>query len=353
MNRIDISKHLNDLTLSKENRKEYLKRTKSYFKQKGLGQGHLHALVEMEHPAPFSFQDISRLMGLLTKKGDRVLDPFMGIGSTCKAAILEERNVVGIELIDRWIDLAKFRLDVEVISPKSFVDSVLKLLENKKLNDSKRIKQLAQKYRLPQEEDLFKKIIQCIRKNMKKKSSFVHKLIDMEKTKIPQKDIFKGDARIVLKDLISKNEKFDFIITSPPYWKILNKKADHKQKAARIEKGLVRNYGEDVKDLANIKCYEDFLDELTEIFFNCYELLKEGKYIVIIVQDFRHENTFVSFHSDIINRLIDKSREKHFELQGNQIILQDWKKLFPYGQPTAYVQNEHHQYALIFKKPKR
>lgn len=79
----DQRNKLNDLT-----GKEWMPETKSFWYQKGLGKSHPHAQIEKQHPAPFSFQDISRLVNFFTKEGDTVLDPFSGVGSTVKAANL-------------------------------------------------------------------------------------------------------------------------------------------------------------------------------------------------------------------------------------------------------------------------
>jgi site-specific DNA-methyltransferase (adenine-specific) len=43
-----------------------------------------------------------------------VLDPFMGSGSTGKAAIYEGFNFVGIEMTDEYIPIAKARIEFAV-----------------------------------------------------------------------------------------------------------------------------------------------------------------------------------------------------------------------------------------------
>ena len=68
-------------TLNELTSKEWIQETKSWFRQKGLGANHDHAKIEREHPAPYSFQDVARLITFFTKKGQSVLDPFCGVGS--------------------------------------------------------------------------------------------------------------------------------------------------------------------------------------------------------------------------------------------------------------------------------
>jgi DNA modification methylase len=100
---------LNDLTA-----KEWIPETVSVWVQRGLGQGHAHAQIERQHPAPFSFQDVARLIRFFTKSGQLVLDPFVGVGSTLKAAALEGRKGIGIELNKKYAELAELRLREEL-----------------------------------------------------------------------------------------------------------------------------------------------------------------------------------------------------------------------------------------------
>lgn len=102
---------LNELTA-----KEWLPETVSVWRQKGLGAKHPDTEIEKQHPAPFSFTDVSRLIRFFTKSGQIVLDPFLGIGSTLKAAALEGRNGIGIELSEKFAELSRERLSKELIS---------------------------------------------------------------------------------------------------------------------------------------------------------------------------------------------------------------------------------------------
>lgn len=83
------------------------------WRQKGLGADHPDAQIEREHPAPFSFTDVARLVRFFSKKGHTVLDPFLGVGSTLKACAGEGRLGIGIELNEHFADLARQRLTTE------------------------------------------------------------------------------------------------------------------------------------------------------------------------------------------------------------------------------------------------
>lgn len=166
--------------------------------------------------------------------------------------------------------------------------------------------------------------------------------------KIDDERLICGDSRN-LKDYFDKNF-FDFIITSPPYWNILEKK-DHKANERALN-GQDTKYSENHLDLGNITEYHKFLDNLSTIFLNCYDILKLGKYMNIIVSDFRHKSEFVAFHADLITKLTNKRLKKHFDLKGIKVLVQNAKKLYPYGYPFCYVENIHHQYILILQKSK-
>lgn len=282
---VDPRNTLNDLTGS-----QWLPETKSFFYQKGLGSKHPHAQIERQHPAPFSYQDISHLVTFFTKKGMKVLDPFGGVGSTAKACALEGRICTSIELQEKWRDLSIERLEFEVGEGES-----------------------------------------------------------------AKHEFLLGDSREVLKSIPSST--FDFMVTSPPYWSILNKKADHKVKKERIANDLATNYSDDdVKDLANIGSYDDFIKILVEdVFLESARVLKPKKYMCLVVSDFRDKSSFISFHSDLIQHMNNKLTSDGYKvtLQGVKVLLQNHKSLLPYGYPFAYVENIHHQYVLIFKKDKK
>ena len=63
------------------------------------------------HPAPFPVELPHRLINLYSYEGDVVLDPFCGSGSTCIAAIRNNRRYIGYDIKEEYIELSKRRID--------------------------------------------------------------------------------------------------------------------------------------------------------------------------------------------------------------------------------------------------
>ncbi len=276
MNRQKPQNNLNDLSA-----KDWIIETISVWTQKGLGKNHPDTQIEKEHPAPFSFTDVSRLIKFFTKSEQTVLDPFVGIGSTLKACLLNNRKGIGIELNEKYVLLSKKRLENEV--------------KDKDASTSQKVVQ--------------------------------------------------GDASIEIEKL--DKDSVDFVVTSPPYWNILDKK-DHKVKKERLDKGLDTKYSNDEKDLGNIADYQEFLSKLSNILSSTSRVLKKDKYLAIIVSDFRDKAKYYMFHSDLANKL----EETNFKLKGIKILYQRHKRVFPYGYPYSYVPNIHNQFILILQNKK-
>jgi site-specific DNA-methyltransferase (adenine-specific) len=65
---------------------------------------------KVKHPAPFPVELPYRLIQLYTFKGDIVLDPFMGSGSTAIAALKSERKFIGYDIDPQYIKIAEERI---------------------------------------------------------------------------------------------------------------------------------------------------------------------------------------------------------------------------------------------------
>jgi len=83
-------------TIKKE---EFLEWTKSLWTSKQIG-----------HPAPFPEELPYRLIQLYSFKGDTILDPFVGSGTTCLSAIKAQRNYIGYDIDPDYIELAEKRI---------------------------------------------------------------------------------------------------------------------------------------------------------------------------------------------------------------------------------------------------
>lgn len=62
------------------------------------------------HPAPFPVELPHRLIKLYSYEGDVVLDPFVGSGTTCLAAIQNNRKYIGYDIKKEYIELAEKRI---------------------------------------------------------------------------------------------------------------------------------------------------------------------------------------------------------------------------------------------------
>ena len=67
------------------------------------------------HPAPFPIDLPRRLIELYTYRGDLVLDPFVGAGTTAVAAIQSERHYVGYDTDRQYVALARARIRAETV----------------------------------------------------------------------------------------------------------------------------------------------------------------------------------------------------------------------------------------------
>jgi site-specific DNA-methyltransferase (adenine-specific) len=63
------------------------------------------------HPAPFPEELPHRLIQLYSFKGDVILDPFVGSGTTCLAAMRDARHYIGYDTNEEYIKLARDRIE--------------------------------------------------------------------------------------------------------------------------------------------------------------------------------------------------------------------------------------------------
>ena len=62
------------------------------------------------HPCQFPVELIERLVLSMTDEGDWVFDPFMGVGSTAIASLINGRKSIGAEIMEEYVKIAEKRI---------------------------------------------------------------------------------------------------------------------------------------------------------------------------------------------------------------------------------------------------
>lgn len=246
---------------------------------------------EILHPAKFPEELVNMYLDAFTKENDHVLDPMCGTGSTVIASIEKNRNAYGIELSEFFAKIAQERCHGVFYGD--------------------------------------------------------HNLFDKPIERNTQFKIFQKDVRELSKKDIPE---LDYIFTSPPYWNMLNMKGAENQ-AKRVKKGLMVNYSDPEsdlgrRDLGNIDDYEEFLDELSTIYFELIDLMKSGAVMTIVVKNIKKQGSNYPFAWDLAERLMKK-----VILLPESFWLQDDISIAPFGYGNTFVSNTFHQYCLSFVKP--
>lgn len=228
------------------------------------------------HPATFPEELVRGFLEFFTRKGDAVIDPFAGSGTTLRVAKQLGRDSTGIEIYDSFVRLSR---------------------------------------------------------------TLIKRQKGTGKTKV-----LHGDCRDILLDIKRKRtDRFDFCITSPPYWSQLN--ASSERGMARAERGLPVNYGDSVDDLGNISEYEAFLKEQRIVFDLLYEVMKPGSYLVVVTNNVYKNGRLYPLAFDTLHSLSELWVPKD-----EKIWCQNDKKLFPFGMWNSWIGNRSHHYCLIFRK---
>jgi DNA modification methylase len=224
------SNKLNDL-----DSKAWLKFQKSWFvhnpppRKKGV----------LVHPAKFPETLAQEFIEFFTKRGETILDPMAGTGSTLVAALRAGRNSYGIELNPKYAEIAK-----QIVTEER--NSLGEKVEGLKSN------------------------------------------------------VINGDAS---KAVSFGLPTFKYLLTSPPYWNMLHAKGAQTQKKRRAAAELDVHYSDDPNDLGNISDYEEFLGKLVNIYKGLKPLLCEKAYLTIIVKNVKKGGKIYPLAWDIAREL--------------------------------------------------
>ncbi len=238
---------------------------------------------EVQHPAKYPEDLAEMFVQTFSQKGENVFDPMSGTGSTQISAVKFGRNGYGTELSSFFADIAR--------------DRVL---------------------------------------------SYIFQEVNAGRDQDVEADIIHADA-FRAKEL--GFPKQHLLITSPPYWDMLNMKGAENQ-AKRIKKGLLTNYSDDDKDLGNVADYHDFIRKLTKLYFELIDMLVPGGIMVVVVKNIKKKGKNYPFAWDLGAILQEK-----MHLLPEVFWLQDDISIAPYGYGNTFVSNTFHQYCLIFQKP--
>lgn len=166
--------------------------------------------------------------------------------------------------------------------------------------------------------------------------------------KLSQLRLRDGVSRIVNANSLNLSKlnlgKFDFSISSPPYWDVLNRSTKDFE-SSRSARELDVKYSDSEQDLGNIDSYEEFLKSLTDLYLQVLESLNQGSYMIIIVKNVKKGGKLYPLAWDLARQL-----SPFCELKDEKIWIQDQVALAPYGYPNSWTSNIIHHYCLIFRK---
>ncbi len=175
----------------------------------------------MRHPAKFPETLAEEFIEFFTKRGQTVLDPMVGTGSTLIAGLRTGRNAIGIELNPTYAEIAE------------------QLVEQERESLGQQAKGLR---------------IEVMRSDA----------ADLAGLDLPT---------------------IDYVLTSPPYWNMLRARGAEIQRQRREDSELDLTYSDDPADLGNIDDYNEFLRRLLSIYQALSPLLRPRAYLTIIVKN--------------------------------------------------------------------
>jgi DNA modification methylase len=194
----------------------------------------------LQHPAKFPETLVQEFIEFFTKKGQTVLDPMVGTGSTLVACLRAGRNGIGIELNPKYAAIAR-----QVVKDEA-------------------------------------------------------RRLDKRAAKKLSAQVLEGDAARVAARI---RGPVDYVITSPPYWDMLHARGAQTQKKRRATPGLDVFYSDDPRDLGNVHDYEAFVEQLAQIYEALYPVLKDRAYLTIIVKNVKKGGKIYPLAWDLARRL--------------------------------------------------
>ena len=197
----------------------------------------------MRHPAKFPESLAQEFIEFFTHRGQVILDPMVGTGSSLVAALRSGRHSYGIELNPVYADIARQAVEKERSQLK---EGGTKLLAQVITGDAANIADHFAEHHLP---------------------------------------------------------LIDYVITSPPYWNILHQRGFETQKKRRQSADLDTVYSNDPNDLGNLDDYIQFLERLVNIYASIKPFLHWRAYLTVIVKNVKKGGKVYPLAWDLASRL--------------------------------------------------
>ena len=240
--------------------KEKSRLTKEEWKQYFYGHWYFGGARQIDHQAMFPEELPKRIIKMYSFVGDTILDPFLGSGTTIKAALKLNRNAIGFEINKKMLDIIKEKLGLK--------QSLL----------------------------LFNRDVQIQTRRMSievDEINYVPRIKDIKPIKDPKKFNFKNSKLYRVKDILDEQTvklntglvvKFlgVKIIKKEKTLEYLRKRILRKEVYLKFDEGTVLN-GNTVSAYLYLK---------NKIFVNAF-LIKSGMAIPDLSKDFKFKNKFV------------------------------------------------------------
>lgn len=242
----------------------------------------------LEHGATFSVALAQRVIEMYTTKGDLVLDPFVGVGTTLVAAKNLGRRGIGIELYLRFVDITK-----QVLSQQTLIDSP----EQKVIQGDCR------------------DLLRWVEPNS----------VQLTFTSPPYANFIHRSVEDRMKTHKTSRLVFD-------------------------NKSVVKPYGDDPGDFGNL-CYNEFLKETQNLMEKLLVATKPGGYNIWVVKDCRDPQNgmpFIDFHSGIAHAGEKTGFVYHDLIIWDQ---NEQRSLVLLGYPSVFYVNINHTFLVVLRKP--
>jgi DNA modification methylase len=242
----------------------------------------------LEHGATFPVALAERVIKIYTKKGDLVLDPFVGVGTTLVATRNLGRKGIGIELYEKFVKIAK-----QVLSQKTLTE--------------------------PSEQTII--CGDC-------------------------RDLLKWVEPNSVQLMFTSPPYANFIHRS-----IEDRQKTHKTSwLVQKNMSVVKPYGEDSRDFGNLP-YEKFLEEIKDLMKKLLIITKPGGYNVWVVKDHRDPQRgrpIIPVHSDFARIGEEAGFIYHDLIIWDQ---NEQRSLVLLGYPSVFYVNINHTFLVVLRKP--